>query len=61
MKKYKVSVSTGYVGSERTDIIEIEDDATEEQITEECMQSVYEMIDIGYWEVEDDDEDQTMD
>ncbi|MDF2563724.1 MAG: hypothetical protein K0Q53_119 [Massilibacillus sp.] len=35
MAKYKFYASTGYVGAEREDIVELPDDYTEEDIQEE--------------------------
>ena len=49
-KKIKLYVSTGMVGSEIEEVIEIEDDATEEEIKEMAKDWLFNTIDWGYWE-----------
>ena len=49
-KKIKLYVSTGMVGSEIEDVIEVEDGATEEQIKEMANEWLFNTIDWGYWE-----------
>jgi len=56
MKKIKVYVDSGYVGCKNENVIEVEDDATEEEIEELAGEAIYEMIDIGWYEVDDTDE-----
>lgn len=50
MKEIIVYVTTGYSGSERRRVIEVPDDATEEEIQEEALGTVYELIDWGWIE-----------
>ncbi len=57
MKTIKVFVSTGYVGSERSDTFEVEDNATKEEISKIALEVMYEMIDFGWQEVTEGGED----
>lgn len=50
MKQVKVFMSCGVVGSCREDVLEFEDDATDEQIAEGCEIWAWQHIDLG-WEV----------
>ena len=50
MKEIIVYVTTGYSDSERRRVIEVPDDATEEEIQEEALETVYELIDWGWIE-----------
>lgn len=51
MKKYRVWLSTGYAGQADEEEIEIEDDATPEEIEEQCKDVAFQTIDWGYEEV----------
>lgn len=51
MKKIKVTVQTQKVGSKCEITFEIEDDATEEEIEEVAMASMFDMIDWTWQEV----------
>lgn len=51
MKTIKVWVGTGYVGSLVKDTIEVEDDATEEEIDEMYQQWIWNVINAGWSEV----------
>jgi len=53
MKKYRVWLSTGYAGQIDEDVIEISDDATPEEIEEQCKDVAFQSIDWGYEEVEE--------
>lgn len=53
MRKFKVWVSTGFVGSEREVIIEVDDEATEEEIYEYCADVIENMIESGWYEIYD--------
>lgn len=53
MKKIKVFMSCGVVGSYREDVLEFEDDTTDTEIAEACETWAWEHIDIG-WEVSGD-------
>lgn len=55
MKKIRVYVSTGIVGSKRTDEIEVPDDADEDTIDEMARDMMFEMIDWGWCPLEVDD------
>ncbi len=57
MKKINVSVSTNFVQCKATTTIEVEDDATEKEINEQALDAVFEMIDYGWNEVEDNESD----
>ncbi|HET8689376.1 MAG TPA: hypothetical protein VFM18_22425 [Methanosarcina sp.] len=50
MKKIVVSVSTGYIGSRKEKVIEVEDDSTEEEIQEIAESALWEMIDFDWYE-----------
>ena len=50
MRQIIVYVTTGYTGSERRRVIAVEDDATEEEIQEEALSTIYELIDWGWIE-----------
>ncbi len=49
-KKIKIYASTGKVGSKIEDVIEIEDDTTEEEIEEMAKDWLFNTIDWGYCE-----------
>lgn len=49
-KKLKLYVSTGKAGSEVEDVIEIEDNTTEEEIEEIAKDWLFNTIDWGYLE-----------
>lgn len=49
MKKIKVNIATNKVGSSCSRIIEVDDDATEQEIDEEAWETACDMIDF-YWE-----------
>jgi hypothetical protein len=48
MKRYIVYASTNKVGSECTDEIEVDDDATEEEIEEAARDVAFNMIEWGW-------------
>ena len=50
MKKVKVFLGIGFANANREEILEFEDDATEEDIEDEVMAWVNDQIDIG-WKV----------
>ena len=50
MRFFKVVVRTNSVGSECSDVTEVEDDATEEEIKEAVRATAMEMLE--YWSVE---------
>lgn len=52
MKVIKIHVSTGYVGSTKTDVLMVEDDATEEEIKELALQWLWENVDFAWYEEE---------
>ncbi len=53
MRKIKVSVSTGYIGCTSEDVIEVEDNATEDEINRLALDHMFDsMIDYG-WSEED--------
>lgn len=49
MRKIKCFLSIGFPNAIETDEIEVDDDATSEQIQEEVYQAMIEYVDI-YWE-----------
>jgi len=49
MRKIKVGVNTKYVGSKVTKIIEVEDEATDDEIEELVNETLWGMIET-YWE-----------
>jgi uncharacterized FlaG/YvyC family protein len=51
MKKIKVYVATRFVRSQDSLIIEVEDDATEEEINQAALEAMFEMIEWGYEEI----------
>ena len=53
MKKIKCYVSTGMCGSEVEDIIEVNDNATQNEIKEAANDWLFNTIDWGYWEAEE--------
>ena len=53
MKKYRVWLDIGLAGAKLEDIIEIEDDATPEEIDEQCRDFIFNDVDWGYAEIED--------
>lgn len=53
MKQIKVHVATNKFGSDCERIIEVDDDATEDQINEEAWETACEMIDFYWKEVGD--------
>jgi hypothetical protein len=53
--KIEIRVNTGYVGCEKKDIIELDDDLTEEEIEESALERMFEMIGWSWRKVEDDD------
>lgn len=52
MKKVRWQLSIGFVGAVRKGIIELEDDATDEEIDEVVTETVNNYIDFG-WDVEE--------
>lgn len=55
MRRIKVWVDTGTMGSDKEEIIEVEDDATEEDIKKEAEECIYNMINSGWCEIDEDD------
>ncbi|PTQ84762.1 hypothetical protein C8U37_107130 [Trichococcus patagoniensis] len=51
MKKFRVWLHTGYAGQLIEDEIEISDDATPEDIEEQCKDVAFQTVDWGYEEV----------
>ncbi len=56
MKKIEVSVSTNYIQCKDTTVIEVEDDATEEDINESALDAIFELIEYSWQEVVEDNE-----
>ncbi len=56
MKKIEVSVSTNYIQCKDTTVIEVEDDATEEEINESALDAIFELIEYSWQEVVEDNE-----
>ena len=54
MKKVEFYASTGYVGCERQEIVEFDDDATKDEIEEEFQCWLDNYCDIGWNVIEDD-------
>lgn len=58
MKKIRMFLNTGFVGCKRSEVVEFEDEATEEEIDEYCKEWMHEHIEYGWHEeTEDDNED----
>lgn len=53
MKKLKFYVSTGFVGSKREEIVEVEDNATDDEIQEEFNLWMWENISAGWLDIEE--------
>lgn len=53
MKKITVTTHTGFPGCVHVDEIEVEDDATEEEIEEACKEVAFERIEWYYEEEEE--------
>ena len=53
MRKIKLWVETGYVGANYEEIIEVDDDATDEEIDEEARRFLFDNISYGYQEVDE--------
>lgn len=54
MRKFKVWVDTGQLGSEKEEEFEMEDDATEKEIKKEALEILFNnLINYGYNELED--------
>ena len=54
MRIIKIWCDTGYVGSEREEIIKVPDDATEKEIEKEVLDVLLDvMVNYGYEEVKD--------
>ena len=53
MKKYRVWLETGYAGMRNEDVIEIEDNATPEEIDEQCRDFAFNDVDWGYEELKE--------
>jgi hypothetical protein len=51
MKKIKVTVGTRFVGSDDFQIIEVDDDLTEEEIEQIAIEKMWEMIEFSFKEV----------
>lgn len=52
MKKIKFMMNSGFVGTDRSDIFEFEDDATDEEIEGALQEWVLSYIDCAFCEVE---------
>lgn len=53
MRKIKVTASTRYVGSESIDYFEVEDNATEEEISEIATLVFNELVDFNWEEIKE--------
>ena len=53
MRKIKLWVKTGFVGADYEEIIEVDDDATDEEIDEEARMFLFDNISYGYQEVDE--------
>lgn len=53
MRKIKCFCSTGYVGSRREENIEVEDDATEDELQEEFQNWLNNNTDMGWCEIKE--------
>lgn len=49
MKRITVHVTTGIQGADRECEIEVEDDATDEQIEEDAKDAMFSMIEWSWW------------
>lgn len=47
MAKYRFTLSIGFVGAQREEIVDIDDDATEEEVTAEWTEWAWNYIDGG--------------
>lgn len=56
MRKIKLWVETGIVGGEHEDIIEVEDDTTEEELNEMALEFMWGYVQYGWSEAEEEDE-----
>ena len=54
MKKIRVAISMGYVGCQVEEVIEVEDDATEDEIQELALDILHEKVELNYFEVAED-------
>lgn len=52
MKTYRFTMSYGFVGTDREDFAEFDDDITEDEVSEAWKEWVWGFIDGGYTEVE---------
>jgi len=50
--KIKVHVTTGLVGADRECEIEVDDDATDDQIEEQAREAMFELIEWAWWRVD---------
>jgi len=53
MRKFKVFATTNYVGCKAEDEFEVEDDATEQEIEDTARVMIAEMLDTGWYEVDE--------
>ena len=53
MRKIKVYATTNYVGCKSEDTFEVSDDATDNEINEMAQEYIEEMIDTGWYEVDE--------
>ena len=54
MRKVKISLSTGFAGANYENIIEVEDDITEEELEEICEEFVWDHISVGWKYIDED-------
>jgi len=52
MKRYKIKVSTGYSGCDKESEFDMPDNATEQEVHEAALDTLFELIDWGYDEGE---------
>lgn len=55
MRKFKFYAGLGYVGADHEEIVEIEDDCTEEELEEIFEGWLSNYLDAGYDEIEDEE------
>jgi hypothetical protein len=58
MRKIKVYLDTGFAGCKHEDIIEVDDDITDEDVDEIARDTAFNWIEWGWYDVEEDDDEQ---
>jgi len=53
MRKVKLWIDTGYVGANYEEVIEVEDDCSEEELEEIAKDYLYNYIYFGWYEVDE--------